>query len=204
MDAYLPPIDKPRSLYLKLAFFFVRRQFGKVMMSMRVFAARMPTAFMNYYYKMSALDKKLVLPSPTAVLIREQVASINMCLFCMDASRWYVMTRAPGDLARLDALPEYRASPLFTDAQRAALDYATELTRDKQVRSTTFARLTRYYNEREICDIVWLVASEHLNNITNIGLGIGSDGLCELAQQTGKAAKAAARAAGNASAPSTR
>jgi alkylhydroperoxidase family enzyme len=197
MDAYLPPIDKPRGLYLKLAYFFMRRQFGKVMTSIRVFAARMPTAFMNYYYKMSKLDKKLQLPSQTAVLIREQVASTNMCLFCMDASRWYVMTKAPADLARLDALPQYRTSPLFTDAQRAALDYATELTRDKQVQPATFARLARYYNEREICDIVWLVASEHLNNMTNIGLGIGSDGFCELARRSGKAAKAVSPAAGS-------
>jgi alkylhydroperoxidase family enzyme len=196
MGTYLPPIDKPRGVYLKLAFFFVRRQFGKVMTSMRVFAARMPTAFMSYYYKMSKLDKKLQLPSQTAVLIREQVATTNMCLFCMDASRWYVMTKAPDDLARLDALPEYKTSLVFTDAQRAALDYATELTRDKQVQPATFARLTRHYNEREICDIVWLVASEHLNNMTNIGLGIGSDGLCELAQRTGKAANAVPHAAG--------
>jgi alkylhydroperoxidase family enzyme len=201
VDTYLPPIDRPRSLYLKLAYFFSRRQLGKVMTSITVFAARMPTAFMSYYYKMSKLDKKLRLPSQTAVLIREQVASTNMCLFCMDASRWYVMTREPDDLARLDALPEYQTSPLFTDAQRAALDYATELTRDKQVKPATFARLTRHYNEREICDIVWLVASEHLNNITNIGLGIGSDGLCELAQRTGKAQTAVSDAAGtNASA----
>jgi alkylhydroperoxidase family enzyme len=199
MDTYLPPIDKPRGLYLKLVFFFTRRQLGKVMTSITVFAARMPTAFMNYYYKMAKLDKKLRLPSQTAVLIREHVASINMCLFCMDAARWYVMTKKPGELARLDALPGYRTSPLFTEAQRAALDYATELTRDKQVQPGTFARLTRHYDEREICDIVWLVASEHLNNMTNIGLGIGSDGLCELAQRTGKAAKAdkdAADAAG--------
>ena len=69
MATYLAPIDKPRSLYLRLAFFFVRRQFGKVMMPMRVFAARMPTAFMNCYYKMSKLDRKLRLPSQTAVLI---------------------------------------------------------------------------------------------------------------------------------------
>ncbi|HEY2550351.1 MAG TPA: hypothetical protein VGI64_07215 [Streptosporangiaceae bacterium] len=204
MDAYLGPIDKPRSLFLRLAFFFVRRQLGKVMMPMRVFAARMPTAFMNYYYKMSALDKKLQLRSQTAVLIREQVASTNMCLFCMDASRWYVMTRAPDDLARLDALPVYRTSPLFTDKQRAALDYATELTRDKQVQPSTFARLTRYYSEREICDVVWLVASEHLNNMTNIGLGIGSDGLCELAEPTRKAAKATSGAAGNKAPASSR
>lgn len=203
MDTYLPPVGKPRGLYLKLAFFFTRRQLGKVMTSMSVFGARMPTAFMSYYYKMTKLDKKLQLPPQTAVLIREQVASTNMCLFCMDAARYYVMTSQPGDLARLDALPEYQASPLFTDAQRAALDYATELTRDKQVQPATFARLTRYYNEREICDIVWLVASEHLNNVTNIGLGIGSDGLCELAQRTGKAPGAVSRAAGT-DAPASR
>jgi hypothetical protein len=191
MDTYLSPIEKPRGLYLRLAYFFTRRQFGTVMTSISVFAARMPTPFMSYYYKMSKLDKKLRLPSPTAVLIRERVASLNMCLFCMDASRWYVMTKKPSDLARLDALPSYQTSPLFTEAQRAALDYATELTRDKEVKPATFARLTRYYNEREICDIVWLVASEHLNNMTNIGLGIGSDGLCELAERAGKAPAAA-------------
>jgi hypothetical protein len=61
-------------------------------------------------------------------------------------------------------------------------------------------RACAFWSGREICDIVWLVASEHLNNMTNIGLGIGSDGLCELAQ-AGKAAKARSHAAGtNASA----
>jgi uncharacterized protein YbjT (DUF2867 family) len=61
---------------------------------------------------------------------------------CMDAARWYVMTKKPGDMARLDALPQYQTSPLFTDAQRAALDYATELTQDKKVKPGTFVRLT--------------------------------------------------------------
>jgi alkylhydroperoxidase family enzyme len=195
MNTYLPPIEKPGGPMMKLVYFFSRRQLGKVMTSIKVFAARMPAAFGSFYGKPARLDKKLQLPSQTAVLIREQVASTNMCMFCMDAARWYVMTKEPGDLARLDALPGYQTSPLFTDAQRAALDYATELTRDKQVQPETFARLTRYYNEREICDIVWLVASEHLNNMTNIGLGIGSDGLCELAQRTGKAATSSPRAA---------
>jgi alkylhydroperoxidase family enzyme len=181
MDTYLAPIDKPSGLAMKLVYFFSRRQLGTVITPVRVFAARMPPAFGSFYGKLSRLDRKLRLPAQTALLIREQVASINMCMFCMDAARQYVMTREPGDLARLDALGEYQTSPLFTEAQRAALDYATELTRDKQIQQATFARLTRYYSEREICDIVWLVASEHLNNMTNIGLGIGSDGLCDLA-----------------------
>ena len=85
------------------------------------------------------------------------------------------------NLARLDALSEYRTSPLFSDGDRAALDYATELTSTKEVTPETIARLKRHFSEREICDIVWLVASEHLYNVSNIGLNIGSDGLCELA-----------------------
>jgi alkylhydroperoxidase family enzyme len=72
---------------------------------------------------------------------------------------------------------------LFSEAERAALDYASELTSHKTVSGETFAHLAQHYSEREICDIVWLVASEHLANMTNLGLGVGSDGLCELSQQ---------------------
>ena len=190
MAAYLAPVEKPPGLMLKMIYFFTRRQFGKVMGPITVFAARMPFSFMNFYGKLSRLDKKLQLPAQTAVLIREQVASINTCLFCMDATRWYAMKESADSLARLDALPEYRTSPLFTDAQRAALDYATQLTAEKKVDPGTFERLTRYYSEREICDIVWLVASEHLYNMTNDGLNIGSDGLCEVSY--GRAASAQA------------
>jgi alkylhydroperoxidase family enzyme len=183
MATYLPPIERPRGLLLKMVYFFTQRQFGKVATPIAVFSARMPAAFLSFYGKVSKLDKKLKLPSQTAALIREQVASINTCLFCMDAARWYAMKESADAGPRFDALPEYRTSPLFTDAERAALDYATELTRNKAVEPNTFERLARHYGEREICDIVWLVASEHLYNMSNIGLNIGSDGLCALSSQ---------------------
>jgi alkylhydroperoxidase family enzyme len=180
MATYLPSVSKPRGLLMKLVYFFTRRQFGKVATPIAVMSARMPAAFLLFYGKVSRLDKKLKLPPRTAVIIREQVASINMCLFCMDATRWYAIRMSPDNQARLDALAEYRTSPLFSDAERAALDYVSELARNKSVDPDTFARLSRHYSEREICDIVWLVASEHLYNISNIALNIGSDGLCEL------------------------
>jgi alkylhydroperoxidase family enzyme len=180
MTPYLAPIERPKGLLVKIVYFFTRRQFGKVATPIAVFSARMPAGFLTFYGKVSRLDKKLRLPSQTAVLIRERVASINACLFCMDSARWYVMTKSPENLERLDALPDYRTSPLFSDAERAALDYVTELTTSKHIDPGTFERLSRHYSEREICDIVWLVASEHLYNLTNHGLGIGSDGLCEL------------------------
>jgi alkylhydroperoxidase family enzyme len=90
------------------------------------------------------------------------------------------MKASPDNAARFDALPEYRTSPLFTEAERAALDYVTELTTSKEVKPETFERLARRYSEREICDIVWLVASEHLYNLSNLALNIGSDGMCDV------------------------
>jgi alkylhydroperoxidase family enzyme len=178
--SYLAPIEKPKGLMLKLAYRFARRQFGKVPRPFSVFCARMPTAFMSFYGKVSKLDKKLELPEDTAMLVRERVKGTNMCLWCIDAGRWYATNKAPHILPKLEALHEYRTSRLFSDKERAAFDYATELTETKHVSPDTFAQLARHYSEREICEIVWLVASEHFYNVTNHGLNIGSDGLCEI------------------------
>ena len=54
---FLAPIERPPGLILKIVFFFVRRQFGKVMAPLTVFAARMPAAFGSFYGKVSQLDK---------------------------------------------------------------------------------------------------------------------------------------------------
>ena len=73
---------------MKLAYYFTRRQFGKVLTPLKVHSARLPPAFGLFYAKIGKLDKKLLLPPETALLIREQVARINVCLFCMDIGRW--------------------------------------------------------------------------------------------------------------------
>jgi alkylhydroperoxidase family enzyme len=180
MSTYLAPIDQPDGLMLKLGYRYTRRQFGKVPGPLSVFCARMPSTFTSFYGKVAKLDKKLELTAETAALIRERVASTNACGYCMDANRWAAINKAGQSPDKLDALDEYQTSPLFTDRERAALDYATELTENKHVSPEAFAEVARHFTEREICEIVWLVASEHLYNINNIGLNIGSDGMCEV------------------------
>ena len=179
MDTFLAPIEKPKGLMMKLAYFFTRKQFGKVLMPLKVHAVRLPAAFGMFYGKVSQLDKKLQLPREMVMLIREQVARINICLFCMDAARWSVIKESMNE-AKFDSLEHYNSSPLFSAAERAALDYVTDLTKDKKVNPDTFARLSAHFSEREICEIVWLVGSEHLYNLTNIGLNIHSDRLCKV------------------------
>lgn len=179
MDTFLPPIEKPRGLMMKLAYAMARRQFGKVVTPLKVAYARLPIAFGLFSAKIGKLEKKLELPAETAMLVREQVARINVCEFCMDIGR-SIAIKASLNEAKFDALDEYRTSPLFSEGERAALDYVTELTQKKSVAPETFARMARFYSERAICEIVWLVATEHYYNMTNIGLNIHSDMLCDI------------------------
>lgn len=106
-----------------------------------------------------------------------------MCAcFCMDAARVAVVRQSFNE-AKFDALNAYNTSPLFTEGERALLEYVTQLTRDKKADADVFTKMACYYSERQICEVVWLVASEHLYNITNIGLNIHSDMLCDLGKR---------------------
>ena len=122
MGTYLASVAKPKGVMLKLVYVYTRRQFGQVPGPLSVFCARMPTAFTRFYMKAGMLEKKLKLASETAVLIRERVASANMCLYCTDANRWSAINKAGVDAAKLDALTDYQTSPCsaIPSAQHAA------------------------------------------------------------------------------------
>jgi hypothetical protein len=59
MHTYLAPIEKPSEFMMKLAYYFTRRQFGKVLTPLKVHSARLPSAFGLFYGKVGTLDKKL-------------------------------------------------------------------------------------------------------------------------------------------------
>ena len=181
-ETFLAPIEKPEGLMMKLVYSISRRKFGRVLTPLKVYSVRLPPAFGTFMGKIAQLDKKLQLPRETVFMVREQVARLNVCLFCIDIGRSFAI-KASMNEAKFDALERYSTSPLFTEAERSALDYVTELTRDKKVNPKTFARMSSFYSERAICEIVWLVASEHFYNMTNIGLNIHSDMLCDFTRK---------------------
>jgi hypothetical protein len=57
MDTFLPPIEKPQGLLLKLAYYFTRRQFGKVLTPLKVHSARLPAAFGLFMGRSASLIK---------------------------------------------------------------------------------------------------------------------------------------------------
>ncbi len=107
MGTFLSPIERPQGMMIKMAYAMTRRQFGKVLTPVKVVYARMPAAFGMFVSKIAKLDKKLELPPETAMLVREQVARINVCEFCMDIGRAFAI-KASMNEAKFDALADYK------------------------------------------------------------------------------------------------
>ncbi|HEY4364330.1 MAG TPA: carboxymuconolactone decarboxylase family protein [Bryobacteraceae bacterium] len=181
----LEPIEKPKGLMMRFAFWMARRQFGKVMTPMKVLYTRVPGMIKPSYAVVKFAEKGIGLEPGLKYMVPLLAGSINGCGFCVDLGRAVAM-REHVSMEKLNALAEYRTSPVFTERERAALAYAEEVTRHKRVSDATFATLRKHFNEREIVEITWLNALENYYNLINLPLEIESDGFCALVQ--GKAA----------------
>ena len=84
-------------------------------------------------------------------------------------------------MEKFRALGSYRTSDLFSDAERAALDYCGEITRERAVSDATFETLRKHFDERQIVELTWVNAVGNFFNLLAVPLGIESDGLAELA-----------------------
>jgi len=182
MDTYLTSVENPPSLLWKMIYSFSRKTFGKVLTPLKIMSVRLPLGFALFSMKIGKLDKKLRLPAESVMLVRQQVARLNVCLFCIDIARM-ITIQASMNQAKFDALDTYKTSPLFSEAERALLDFVTLLTKERRMDPETFLQLTKHYPEREICEIVWIVSTEFYYNIGNIGLNIHSDMLCDIVRK---------------------
>lgn len=67
-----------------------------------------------------------------------------------------VKARIPGE--KLAAVTSYKDSPLFTERERAALEFSEQITRaDQEVSDECFRRLRRYFSDPEIVELTFIV-----------------------------------------------
>lgn len=178
----LEPVEIPPTLTAKIAYWLTERRLGKVLTPMKVVYARLPALFRHAYQQVQIVEKAITLDPTISILVRTWPAMINECTFCVDIAK-AVAVQKHMTLEKLEALPAYRTSSLFSDRERAALAYVEEATRHKRVGDATFAELRRHFTDTEIVEITWLNALENYYNLLNLPLGIESDGLCAIAQR---------------------
>ena len=78
---------------------------------------------------------------------------------------------------KIDALNDYAKSPLFTEAEKVALEYADAITDTRRdVDDELFARMRRYYDDDTIAELTMTIAWENASSRFNRVFRIPSQG----------------------------
>ena len=78
---------------------------------------------------------------------------------------------------KLEALNDYAKSPLFSDAEKVALEYADAITETRRdVNDALFARVQQHYDDDTIAEMTMIIAWENASSRFNRAFRIPSQG----------------------------
>ena len=89
--------------------------------------------------------------------------------------------RAGASEEKIRQVPTWRESRLFSDMERAALEYAERMTiTGEKVADELWARLRRHLSEAQLVELTAAVALENFRSKFNVPLGVEAQGFCIL------------------------
>ena len=147
----------------------------------QVIFARAPRLIVAHMFLVVTSEYLLSLDKRTRSLVRVFGSRVNGCMFCDNLETKIAIDHGSITREDADALRDYRRSDLFTERQRAALEYVEELNTVRQAGDDTFAKLRRHFSEREIIELTWLNAVGNYLNLQARPLGLAPDQSCAIA-----------------------
>jgi AhpD family alkylhydroperoxidase len=106
-------------------------------------------------------------------LIKLRVSQINGCAFCIDM-HWKDLRALGENEPRLYGLNAWRETPLYSDRERAALEWAEAVTliSNHHVDQALFDKVAHHFNDKELADLTWAIAA--INTWNRIAIPMGS------------------------------
>lgn len=110
---------------------------------------------------LGAIRQRCALPGDLRELVIMRVAVLNGAHYEADQHA-PIALREGVSQAQLDALEDWRASPLFDARERAVLAYTDAMTRDIQVPDEIFAAVRAEFDERLLVELTATVAAYNM------------------------------------------
>lgn len=172
------PDDFSYAWYLRPLLALMRRRRGRLPESVRLWA-RLPLAFLGFQLMHRALERgRSPLDGRLRALVRTHIARLNRCAFCIDLNASHALARG-ATRAQIEALDEFRGSPLFSEVEQAALAYAEAVTADPAaIDPALVERLRAAYGDQGVVELAALVAHQNLSAKFNAALGVPAEGYC--------------------------
>ena len=142
-----------------------------------LFYARNPAYFRAAQAMWNAIRQETKrVPGTLGALLSRRVAWWNGDEYCQDANA-AVGSRLGSSTEKIEALNDYAKSPLFSDAEKVALEYADAITDTRRdVDDDLFARLQRHYDDDTIAELTMIIAWQNASSRFNRALRIPSQG----------------------------
>lgn len=179
----LEAIENPSNPLMKIAYWFSRKQFGKVMTPLKVIYSR-KSALLKFAMKIAKFEEKQNSLTPELrLLIKLAAATENGCTFCQDIALAQAVRGKIGTekfVALVGGAGGEQA--VFSEKERAVLNVIWQYAAERKVSDAHFAALKKHFSEEQIIEILALNAFEQFYNALTIPLEIESDGLQKLAE----------------------
>ncbi|MGY8683312.1 carboxymuconolactone decarboxylase family protein [Bradyrhizobium sp. UFLA05-153] len=142
-----------------------------------LFYARHPPYLRAAKKMWAALQEEAArVPDTLRALVNRRVAWSNGCEYCQDAHAAKA-SRLGVSTDKIDALNDYARSPLFSEAERVALEYADAITETRRdVDDELFSRLQRHYDDDTIAELTMIIAWQNASSRFNHAFRIPSQG----------------------------
>jgi alkylhydroperoxidase family enzyme len=166
------PDHYPYRWYLRPLLFLLRHRSGGLSEPVRLWG-RTPAAFLGSLWMLRALERRTSpLNAQLRALLRARISQIDVCPFCIDLNGSRALELGvPED--KLCALPTHADSPLYDEAEKAALVFAEAITiTGRKVDAELMARLKRHYSDDAIVELAALIAHQNLSAKFNTALGV--------------------------------
>ncbi len=107
---------------------------------------------------MTKMTKNASLDHSLIDLVTLRTSQINGCAFCVDMHAKEAKIHGEREL-RLYHLPVFRESPLFSEREKAALEWTETVTRlsETSVSDDLYARLREHFSEKEVTDLTCVI-----------------------------------------------
>jgi AhpD family alkylhydroperoxidase len=166
--------------YLRPFFWSQRRKYGAVLESALLWALS-PRVFLGVAFLYGAIDRR---GSPLGPALRSlltvRVSQLNGCRFCVDLNSATLLKRGAA-IEKVEALADWRGSPLFDERERLALEYAEAVTlRSGEIEQGLVERVKRHFDGDALVELTALIAFQNMSSKFNSALGVPPQGFCRL------------------------
>ena len=180
------PLDEPTTLFGKAMAWYSRREFGEVVDNGLAMLHNPPVlkavlGFERKVEKWDALDPDL------NALAQAVSASVIGCSWCMDFG--YFALHSKGlDVSRLEEVPRWRESDVFTPLERQVMEYAEAMTvTPPEVTDEMAEALRAQIGNAAFVELTMMVAVENERSRFNSALGLTSQGFKDFCEVPGRA-----------------